>query len=201
MSMNYDLIIQHCQELNVKSVLDIGCNVGEFSHTLRESGQFDKFICVDLNESFREDVERIGFDFHCVLLTNNHSEKDVYYNPSNLKCTGTSIYRETTEHYINAIIKKQQSMPLSSFCKQNFDLIKIDTQGAEYDIIMGGKDIISNAKVVVLETQISEYNEGAKFQSEILELMSELGFKTVDVVGTSYIEGELFQEDLLFIKK
>jgi len=199
--MNYDLIIQYAEQLNVKSVLDIGCNVGEFSYTLSKMGKIDKFTCVDLNESFREGVERMGFDFHCVLLTNDHTERDVYYNPSNLKCTGTSIYREKTEHYANPIIKKQQSMTLSSFCKQNFDLIKIDTQGAEYDIIMGGKDIVSNAKVVVLETQILEYNQGAKFQSEIIELMSELGFKKADVVGTSYIEGTLFQEDLLFIKE
>lgn len=198
--MNYNLILQYCKELNVKSVLDIGCNIGEFSYHLRNTGQFDKFVCVDLNEAFREDLERKGLEFHSVLLTSDHTERDVYYNPSDLKCTGTSVYREKTEHYANAVIKKQHSMTLNSFCKQNFDLIKIDTQGADYDIIMGGKNIISNAKVVVVETQVKEYNQGVRLQSEVIQLMEELGFESVAVVGTGLVEGVLFSEDLLFTK-
>jgi FkbM family methyltransferase len=200
--MNYGIILKFCGIYDVRNVLDIGCHTGDFSFELRQNRrEISQFVCVDLNESFRFDVINKGFEFHNVLLSSECKTKDVFYNPKNKKCTGTSVYRENTEYYKDAVVERQEATTLSEFCKNDFDLIKIDTQGSEYDIIMGGKDIVRKSKIVVVETQLSEYNIGTKLQPEITALMESLDFENKGAVGTGLVDGKLVSEDLLFINK
>ena len=59
------------------------------------------------------------------------------------------------------------------------DLIKIDVQGAELDILRGGKECLANAKDVILEAQHVDYNIGAPKFEEVIDFMKENGFDLV----------------------
>ena len=87
-----------------------------------------------------------------------------------------------------------------------FDLIKIDTQGAELDILEGGPKIAKKAKGILLEVSYTKYNEGAPLYDDVVTYMSDYGFvekETIDEISCSKDrEGfDLLQRDLLFINK
>jgi hypothetical protein len=80
-----------------------------------------------------------------------------------------------------------------------FDLVKLDTQGSELDILKGGKNLISRAKVVILEVSLIEYNEGAPTVEETIDYMNEIGFEERMSLGEHYDGETIVQKDLVFL--
>lgn len=70
------------------------------------------------------------------------------------------------------------------------DLVKMDVQGAELDILKGGKDTISNAKHVILELQEVEYNTGAPLREEVIKYMDNIGFDFVKQFSNNGPDGD-----------
>jgi len=196
--MNYAPIIRCCMKHNVKSLLDIGCHIGEFAQTMNLNLRLNKVLCIDFNASVAEHITDKGFEFVCCPLSDQIKTATLYYDKDNRMSTGNSIYLEQTRHFVDPVEEKAICYPLDLLAIGNYDLIKMDVQGSEYDVVDGGRDTIQHAKLVVLETQIKEYNAGAKFQNEIADLMQSLGFRIIGKVGTGYVNDELYQEDLLF---
>jgi FkbM family methyltransferase len=69
-------------------------------------------------------------------------------------------------------IVKERGFPLP-------DLIKIDVQGAEKDIISGGKECMLNATHLICEMQHTNYNDGAPKVSETHPYIESLGWECV----------------------
>ena len=102
------------------------------------------------------------------------------------------------------MIEKKHTKTLSRILEnQTFDLIKIDVQGSEIDIINGGLDIFKNAKGVLMEVSLVEYNQDAPTKDYVYEYMNKLGFKPVELIGNLNhpITYELIQQDILFLNE
>ena len=95
---------------------------------------------------------------------------------------GNSYYREKymNSKFFTSYIEKE-TVTLDEVVKyHNFplpDLIKIDTQGSERDILLGGRTVVQAAKRLIVEMQHSDYNEGAPKVEETLPFIESLGFK------------------------
>ena len=59
------------------------------------------------------------------------------------------------------------------------DLVKIDVQGCEKDVIMGGINSIKNANELIVELQHIQYNENAPLANETIPFIENIGFKCV----------------------
>jgi len=59
------------------------------------------------------------------------------------------------------------------------DLVKIDVQGAERDVIQGGRACIANARHLIVEMQHTEYNLGAPKVDTTLPFIESVGFRCV----------------------
>ncbi len=82
-----------------------------------------------------------------------------------------------------------------------FDLIKLDVQGAELDILKGGKKYIKKTKprYLLLETSVQQYNEGAPLAGEVISYLSKRSYNLRDVIDILYDQkGQLLQVDFLF---
>ena len=78
----------------------------------------------------------------------------------------------------------------------------MDTQGSEKAIIEGGKNIIANAPLVQIETQVQEYNKNAPFVNDIINYMTSLNYRILDITDFHYNSSNvLIQVDILFAKK
>ena len=139
------------------------------------------------------------------MLSNEEKEVTFYKTTYDEKCTGNSLYRENTSFYDDdhLITEERVTTTLENLLSgKNFDLIKIDVQGAELDIIKGGLDIVKNAKGVILEVSLTEYNQDSPTKDEVYEFMSSIGFNHSEIVGhiNHPLTHELIQHDVLFVK-
>jgi hypothetical protein len=94
------------------------------------------------------------------------------------------------------------------------DFLKIDTQGAEYEILQGARQTLENCLFgVITETWTTEVHAGQKLTGDILTLMHERGFSLFDLtvaaawqrrsVDTRPVngKGQVTGLDLLFMRE
>ena len=190
-------------------VLDIGANVGDFSRFINRLWETN-ILMIEGNDNCEEDLKRTNLPYIISLLGDENKKVDFFINKENDKCTGSSYYREITRHYDDCIVEEKQVIRLDDLVKDNFDIIKIDTQGSELDIIRGGLNIIQNSKFIILEVATKQYNQGSPLFDEVVSFMSSIGFNDYDVIenhiwgGDDYGEfkrNDIFQVDIAFKKE
>lgn len=194
----------------VKAFLDIGCHRGSFADYINAVYRPNRTWCIDLNPIFQEEIENKGYVFTEAALAGEDREvRPVYFNKTDSYSTGNSLFRENTRHFSDENLKvvEKETMTLDTlkdiiFPNPNviFDFIKIDAQGGEFDIIMGGKKVIKNSNFVLAETSLGDYNEGATKQSHTISIMRYYGFEKIAVIEDHYHQNELIQQDILFKK-
>jgi FkbM family methyltransferase len=188
------------------SILDIGANVGQFYNEIKPIFPDSYYYLIEGNDSCEVVLESLNVDYSICLLSDIEKEVDFYIRKNEPRCTGNSIYRENTSFYDDdqIVIEKKQTKTLSNLLNnQTFDLIKIDVQGSEIDIINGGLDIFKNAKGILMEISLIEYNQNAPTKEFVYNYMDKLGFTPIEHIGdiNHPLTYELIQQDILFLNK
>lgn len=188
------------------SILDIGANVGQFYNDAKLLFPNAYFYLIEGNDNCEVGLAGLEVDYSIALLSDIEKEVDFYIRKYEPRCTGNSIYRENTSFFDDdqIIIERKKTITLNKLLNDKFfDLIKIDVQGSEIDIVKGGLEIFKNAKGVLMEVSLVEYNKNAPTQDFVINFMSELGFKEAERIGnvTHPITHELIQQDVLFLNK
>ena len=82
-------------------------------------------------------------------------------------------------------------------------LIKIDVQGYEDRVIKGGQNVISKARILIIETSFRLLYGGQVMFEDIYALITGMGFSYKGALGQlkSPIDGSILQADSIFIKK
>ena len=167
-----------------KVIYDIGSCVLHWTNKAKELWPNATFILFD---AFREaEFLYSNYDYHIGVLCDQDNRELRFYKNINLP-GGNSYYREVgceNGKYFpvdNFVI--ETGMTLDTIVKtRGFplpDLIKIDVQGAEKDIISGGKNVLSNATHLICEMQHTNYNDGAPKVTETLPYIESLGWKCI----------------------
>lgn len=201
--MNLEKILKY---ISPKKILDIGAHTGEFYNEMnRIYPFFEKYFAIEGNEYCEPYLKGKNIEYYIGLVGEKTGQVDFYRRKNNLICTGSSIYREISEHYIDEeiIVDKKDITNIDSIFNEDdfFDFVKIDTQGSEIDILKGGQRIFQKSTAILLEVSITQYNQGAPLYPEVLSFMSEFGFTNVETIGENrYPDGTVFQVDILFLK-
>jgi FkbM family methyltransferase len=182
-------------------ILDIGANNGWWYHNAKNTYPNAEFVLIEANPNNEDALKSLGVEYYLECLSDSIKQVDFYITKTDITTTGASYYRENTEHFADdkiQILKLTTTTLDKLFPKTTFDLIKMDVQGAEVDIINGGKKLISRATSVLLEVPVEnvEYNKGAPSRNMYFDTMNELGFKQHQILED--IRG--LQQDILFTK-
>jgi FkbM family methyltransferase len=192
---------------NPKFILDIGACVGEWATLAKSIFNQADLLLVEANKDNERHLMSTGFHYKIALLGDN--ERDVeFFKIKNGYNTGNSIYKEQTRHYTGDNFETVK-LPmttldklLSSHWHQKPEMIKMDVQGAELLILDGAKQTLENCEVILLETQILEYNQNAPKVKDVTEYLDKIGFEMNDVCGLHYLpDGTLMQLDVIYIRK
>jgi FkbM family methyltransferase len=104
-------------------------------------------------------------------------------------------------------IVSQKMMRLDSFIKsENLKpptLLKIDTQGYEFEILQGCGEILNSIEVILLELNFLEVYQNVKLAHEVIAFLGNHNFVIYDIceIHRRPLDMALFQIDFLFIKK
>ena len=165
------------QVKNFRNVIDIGGNIGFWSKDF-----CSLFEHVEIFEPDKSNLECLyknleghsNFNIHEVGLGKEETTKEFFISPTT--SGGHSVFRnqifEDTVIESSITIKK-----LDDYQFENIDLIKIDTQGSEYDILQGAKQTLENNDCV-LNVEIEHKSEDQKIKGkQIIEYLAGLGYK------------------------
>ena len=202
--MRVDKILKH---ITPNRVLDIGAHIGGFYDEISTVCPFfERYFAIEGNEYCETYLKSRNLECHIGLVGSKNGEVDFYRRKNNFLCTGSSIFRELSDAYSDEEIlvdRKKISTIDSIFTKDDFfDLVKIDTQGYELEILKGGQILFRNCKAILLEVSLTPYNDGAPLYDDVKEFMSDFGFVETEIIGENrYVDGKIFQLDVLFIRK
>ena len=190
--------------LEPNNILDIGANKGKWSLEVNKkvfpNSNFTLIEPIKYKELEHLDHKYKNFNVFNILLDQTE-RKVIWYEKRN---TGDSMFRENTGYFDNCLELEKSTTTLDkSFPRDcTFDLIKIDCQGAELPILKGGKKLVRDADVIILELPfMGQYNIGVPNFYEHIKYINEINFKVFDIIEMHRVQGILIQIDIIFIKK
>jgi FkbM family methyltransferase len=205
---------QEIKALNIKTVIDIGANIGQFASTINlvfPQAQIYSFEpipeCFEQLKHTMQDVKHftafnlgIGDDSGELHFELN----DYSVSSSFLKMT--NLHKQDFPHTKNDKSITVKIERLDSIA-ENLSLdepifIKIDTQGYEDRVLLGGEKTIKRASAVIIETSFVELYEGQPLFSDIYSKLVSWGFSYSGALDqlNSPTTGKCLQEDSLFLK-
>lgn len=200
--------------LNIKTIIDIGANDGHFAKEMRERFP-DAFIYSfePLQDCYKTLVSTMLGDANfkaCNVALGEKKEivdmQKSSFHPSSSILTMTnlhkSLYPKSKDISIEKIkIERLDKIFENEECRKK-TMIKIDVQGFENKVILGGKETIKKAAVAIIETSFVSLYEGQPLFGDIFEAMRDLGFSYYGDLGRHFskLSGKLIYEDSLFIK-
>jgi FkbM family methyltransferase len=192
--------IKHYVTGDIDIVYDIGAYNGSWTKDVKKILPNANFYLFEPNIKHNEKLLSASNNVYNVLLSNEPKAVNFWQKNS----TGDSYYKENTDYYNDVSPTIMQSETLDSFIEKNKiplpDFIKIDTQGSELDIIVGAKNALSHAQIVLLECSLVEYNSGEPSFSSVVKEMMKNGFVPFYLTETHFYLEMLVQLDILFIK-
>lgn len=187
-----------------KKILDIGANKGKWTLEIKKKvfpdSDFTLIEAIDYKELEKLSMKYDNINFKNILLDEKEHEV-TWYEKRN---TGDSLFRENTGYFDDCkeLVKNTSTLDLTFKDSNLFELIKIDCQGAEIPILKGGKNLVQNATVIILEVPfMGEYNIGAPNFYEHIQYMENIGYRVFDIVELHRVDNILIQIDVIFIKK
>lgn len=171
-----------------KRVFDLGCNVGEYSLYAGLSSNIEHCLAVDANpKAIQVCVENIAsnfintVDFYCGFVGDDSKESHVdFWFAGHGGASSRYSSMAGTARELESKIK----VPVVSlmYLAERYgvpDFIKVDVEGAEYDVIKGGLDVLRKNRIKLLvEVHSAEELSFIQNLTQIIETAKSIGYET-----------------------
>jgi len=209
------LRLRWLREMNIKTVLDIGANEGQFAELIRKvlpqaticsfepiAGCYTKLAGKFSNDrAFKAFNIAIGDKEETIEMNIND------FSPSSSLLEIDDLHVQNFKHTANSV---KQQIPVKTLDGLSAELglvkpymVKIDTQGYEDKVIKGGQEVLAGAEVIFVELSYrSLYKEQALFDTiynDLVRLDFQYHGNFEELL--SPVNGAVLQSDGIFIKR
>lgn len=176
-------IINFLKNKNIKLLIDVGAHKGEFINCGLQIKSIEKIIAFEPQKKIFELLKKKFIHNNKVNLNNTaldieNSKKKIKINKLSSTSTLNEINRNSLYYKFksfllyekDAIISEYEIKTISfdNFFKSiNLDpntLLKIDTEGYEFNVLQGAREKIENVKYVLIENQFSKMYKNVDFE-------------------------------------
>ena len=201
-------LLNHC---NIKYVLDVGANKGQYAQEIRSLGFKEQIYSFEptsyyeyLAKASQGDTKwqtyRFGFGAACekvkMYIASNDGESSSLLKPKNIMAQGFGISFDKTEEVEIKTLKEFLDLTAISNI-----YLKIDTQGNEMNVLLGLSDKINHVSVIEFESALVSLYEGETGHYEIAQYLINRGFKVKQMVITHWNQNkETISLDSIFVR-
>lgn len=192
-----------------KGILDIGAFEGTFARTARHFFAQSPILMIEAQPGKEMQLKAVAaelpdVDYRIVLLGAENCEHVAFHHVNAaINSSGSSLYEEQTHYPRDTISLPMRTLDdvLAELPAYEFDLLKIDVQGAEIDVLRGGAQTLAGIEAIVIELSLLEYNKGAPLIGAVMRWLGEQGFSLFDVFPLTRVPtGALLQVDGVFLR-
>jgi FkbM family methyltransferase len=193
--------------LQIASVLDVGAAKGDFAGLAHRHFPQAEILLIEPLAEFHPTLtrllaERPRWRLLKAAAASSSGERVLNVHPD---LFGSSFLREDEGSDVNGVARTVRTETLDRAAQDaglsGPFLIKLDTQGAEMDILAGASEVLANAALVILETSCLPFFAGGPLFHEVVAEMHARGFVVYDLFGLSHrpLDQALAQVDLVFV--
>lgn len=184
--------------LNVKTVYDVGANVGEWTQQVQPLWPGAKITQIDAKA--RPNVDIVAVLGAPDITRNFYSIKNGYDTGDSLYLENSPAFHPDNYHAIPVTTKsldqivKQHNLPWPDF-------VKLDVQGAELEILQHAPQVMNHVQHLLVELSILPWNHGAPLMAESIAWLHTQNFVVLDILDTHTINNKTAQVDVLLTRQ
>lgn len=201
--------------LNLRTVIDVGANEGQFAITMRHLLPTVQIISFEpIPDCATRTRCRFAGDplFKLVDCAVGDGSGEGQFTVS-AETGASSILRMSkiqARHFPRSLDGKQIKVRIESLDRLMSErpptapyLLKIDVQGFEYQVLTGGRDTVAGASLIVIEASYEAFYETQKLFDDVYELLRMSGFQFRDSFNMMYdpTNGRALQGDFIFERR
>lgn len=205
---------QWLEKFNFTKIIDIGANEGQAAERFRALLPQTPILSFEplpepfkvLNEIFANDANFQSFNF---ALGDKTGSEFIYlndYSPSSSILKMDEEHKKHFKHTINTTnieIQIKQLDQLKILKENDITLVKIDVQGFEKFVLLGGEQTIKKCKLVIVELSFKKLYENEPLFDEVYQIFKSFGFKYIgsfeQLLAPS--DFEVLQQDAIFLNE
>jgi len=202
---------RHVLRPNLKTIIDIGANRGQFTLAARIWAPQAQIIAFEplpqaadlFTKIFSKDpqviLHQIAIGSESKSMEMHISAKDDSSSLLSLTELQTTMFPFTAEIGKTSVLVRPLSSVISGGDIQRPALLKLDVQGYEYEALLGSLELLPNIDLIYCECSFLEFYTGQKLAHHVISLLEKRGFKLVGLYNTSYdANSQCIQADFLF---
>ena len=217
-----------------KIIFDVGCHTGNFTKNMikleKKTTNNSKYYLFDPNPKMQNFLKKLlekeNVNYFPLALDNSNEIKKFTINRY-FEASGSSLKSAHREDKMYNMSRKAfmklfqpfskvqdyedinvQTQSLDNFCKFNnidrIDLLKLDTDGTEYEILLGAENLLSNNKIGIIFTEISGFKKTFNDKVElIVNFLNKYNYRLEKVYKMNSVSwfSNLKATDNIFVKK
>lgn len=178
-------------------IFDVGAYRGDFAKLCRRLWPYSQITCFDVQPTRLTEITALGdpkIEVREFLL--GDAVKSVAFYEAE---TSSGIFLGHGDDR-----KPTRFVPMRTIDSLGMkpDFIKIDVQGAEYEVLKGAETTLATVSAVLAEVNLIDICKGAKMLDELIALLRSHDFVTYDICGLTRRprDNALWQADFIFVK-
>ncbi|MEA5466505.1 FkbM family methyltransferase [Leptothoe sp. PORK10 BA2] len=201
-------------DLGIKSVLDIGANRGQFSMTINALWPSAVIYAFEPIPDCYQALQAClpGHQpFNCFNIGLGEAKSSLVFEVNDF--SPASSFLEMSDTQTKTFPKTENTQSIEVQVERLDDIvstlqiedpifIKIDVQGYEDRVLVGGEETVRQAKLIMVETSFKEMYKGQMLFDGLYRWLTDRGFTYVGAIGQleSPETGEIIQSDALFLR-
>lgn len=199
--------------IEISTIIDVGANIGQFANASKHfypDAAIHSFEPVpDCFENLKKNTQSLkGVNLYNVALgskegslrfyQNEHSHASSALPVSNYQKENVPITRNTKEIDVTAAIL--DTFIFKTLLPQPV-LLKMDVQGFEMEVLIGGKEFLKKVDYVLLETSFTAMYEKEPLFDDLHTFLKIEGFELLVPLDFLRANGKILQMDVLYKRK
>ena len=193
--------------LDPATVIDVGAASG--THALYEVFPNSAHLLIEPLVEFRTMLDTVAAGLRSTVFTGTAGatvgQAVLNVHPD---LNGSSKLKEDEDTDVNGVERVVPQSTLDALCSDagltGPFLLKIDTQGAELDVLEGAlARVLPATEVAILEVSFHPFFIGGPEVAEVVSFMTQYGFVVYDIFDVQYrpLDGAMSQADFAFVRR
>jgi len=195
-----EVVKKYFNDDEINTIIEVGAMDCKDSLYFKEIFSNANVYCIEgLPDNYQNYIKDLTTIKHYNTIITNF-DGQINFHKKNINGIHSIFDRGTT--YGNIILENQKCLSLKTFCKNEninkIDLMKIDVEGATYEVLEGMGNLLHTIKIMHIETETYPFFIGQKLHDEVCDFLTRNNF-TLIKLSEVFIVDKHKQHDSIWV--